>query len=226
MYLKMLEVNEITDSPVRAKLKMFDGHQNRKTVNSLSIDEKLKQVNDSQIILPMQAKGVQSSIVAKHRDSYMSQQNYLAGKNGSVPENEGESSFFMTEGRIVVEQSHDDKTTAFYSAIHQPEEKSQASAEQTASAEQRVIPRVESSLTVANPLDSVEDNKFQRSSSNDIESRMNQIMRKKKELNKQKQLRIKMEQVQKEIEFERAKKIVENARAEEESRLAYLRRAI
>lgn len=55
---------------------------------------------------------------------------------------------------------------------------------------------------------------------------MNQIMRKKKELNKQKQLRIKMEQVQKEIEFERAKKIVENARAEEESRLAYLRRAI
>ena len=66
----------------------------------------------------------------------------------------------MTEGRIVVEQSHDDKTTAFYSAIHQPEEKSQASAEQTGSAEQRVIPRVESSLTVANPLDSVEDNKY------------------------------------------------------------------
>ena len=35
-----------------------------------------------------------------------------------------------------------------------------------------------------------------------------------------------MEQVQKEIELERAKQIVENARAEEESRLAYLRRAI
>ena len=93
-------------------------------------------------------------MAAKQRESYMSQQNYLAGKKGSVPDNEGESSFFMTEGRIVVEQSQDDKTTAFYSAIHQQEEKSQqASAEQPASGEQREISRMESALTVANPLE-------------------------------------------------------------------------
>ena len=49
----MLGVNEITESPAPAKLKLFDGRQNRKTVNSLSIDDKLKQVNDSQISLPM-----------------------------------------------------------------------------------------------------------------------------------------------------------------------------
>ena len=49
----MLGVNEITKSPAPAKQKMFDGRQNRKTVNSLSIDDKLKQVNDSQISLPM-----------------------------------------------------------------------------------------------------------------------------------------------------------------------------